>query len=527
MQNVPPCQPLSDLLDEADRQRCALDTSDPRLNLLVKGLCYDSRRLEPGDAFFAYQGRSADGHAHIASAVDRGAALVVATKAVPQALVPVLVHSDPKSLMGKMARARYRDPASKMTLVALTGTNGKTTTAHLVASILAAHLGQAGLMGTLGAAVVREQKGAIEVGPYAEGAGLTTPEAPDALAQLAAWHSRNIQAAVMEASSIALCEGRLTELPADVSVLTNISHDHLDYHGSMQAYRQAKGTLFRCGTKRTGTRVLPQALAQDADFGGPGALLTYGVCSDGTAPADIEVGPHQNTGRPSALDVRTPRGHFVAHSPLFGRFNQENIAAAIAVAIALGVPDAAIQRGLSTMAAVPGRLQQVLPSAAVQAPGSASDLPLVLVDFAHTPDALQRVLDAVRPLRLGRVLLVVGCGGDRDPGKRPVMGQVAAQADAIWITSDNPRSEDPGAIAASMVTGLSCVPGAKERTAVQLDRAKAIAQAVHQAKANDVVLIAGKGHEPYQLIAGIKWPFDDRACAQAALDIWRPRESQP
>jgi UDP-N-acetylmuramyl-tripeptide synthetase len=460
-----------------------------------------------------------DGHDHAPAAAAAQAALVVAARPLVLGATPVLVHPDPKALMGRLAKALYGDPARSMRLVAITGTNGKTTTAHLCASMLAAHDGQAGLLGTLGAATVRAQRGG---GPqtiaYDTGPGLTTPEAPDLLAQLHRFLAHGITLVAMEASSIALCEGRLDQTPVDVAVLTNISRDHLDYHGTLQAYEAAKVRLFAAHRKDTAVAVLPLTYALTPPWQHLPRTLTYSAepLVKGAPQAQLQRLEAAAGQRVGSLTVATPQGILELQSCLYGRFNEENVLAAVAAAQALGISGEAIAQGLQDMAPVPGRLQHIHSAQA------ADPEPLVLVDFAHTPDALARVLDAVRPLTKGRLHLVVGCGGDRDPGKRPVMGAVAARADRVWITSDNPRSERPEAIAQAMVEGLEGAPGAPPFV-VQLDRARAIADAIDGAHPHDVVLIAGKGHEPYQLIAGIKWPFDDRTCAQEALCAWHHR----
>ena len=518
-------QTLADLLSQKDRELCGLAPDDGRLSLRIAGLSYDSRRLQPGEIFFAYQGHVHDGHDH-APAAAAHAALIVAARPLALGTTPLLIHPDPKALMGRMADAFYGYPAQSMRLVAITGTNGKTTTAHLCASILAAHDGQAGLLGTLGAAIVRASSGG---GPqsisYDVGEGLTTPEAPDLLAQLSRFRAQGITAVAMEASSIALCEGRLAQTPVDVAVLTNISRDHLDYHGTLEAYELAKTRLFVAHRKSTGVAVLPLGYADKALWQVAGQRLTYSA----DLPTNHGPGAHVQRLAPRGdeaighLRVATPKGVLEVQSSLYGRFNEENVLAAVAAALACDVPTAAIVEGLRDLAPVPGRLQHI--SAAMEGATNPPPEPLVLVDFAHTPDALARVIEALRPLAKGRLHLVIGCGGDRDPGKRPVMGQIAARADRVWITSDNPRSESPEAIAQAMVVGLQGAPGAPTPYEVELDRARAIAHAISQATVGDVVLIAGKGHEPYQLIAGKKWPFDDRTCAQKALCAWHQRGS--
>ena len=517
-------QTLAELLSQQDRELCGIAPDDGRLSIAVGGIRYDSRLVAPGDIFCAYRGHVHDGHNHAPAAAAAQAALIVAARPLDVGATPVLIHPDPKALMGRLADAFYGYPARSLQLVAITGTNGKTTTAHVCASMLAARYGQAGLLGTLGAATVRAQPGGgAQVTDYATGPGLTTPEAPDLLAQLHRFVAQGIQAVAMEASSIALCEGRLRQTPVDVAVLTNISRDHLDYHGTMQAYEAAKAQLFVAHRKPNGVGVLPWAYAQTPPWQDLAQTHTYSAepAADGAPKACLQrLAPEGAQEGAGHLTVATPQGVLQLRSPLYGRFNEENVLAAVAAALALGIPGEAIAQGLRDMAPVPGRLQ---PVRSAQSAADGAPEPLVLVDFAHTPDALARVLEAVRPLAQGRLHLVVGCGGDRDPGKRPAMGAVAAQADRIWITSDNPRSERPEAIAQAMVQGLQKATAAPPPFVVELDRARAIASAINQAEAGDVVLIAGKGHEPYQLIAGKKWPFDDRTCAGEALAAWHPR----
>ncbi len=468
----------------------------------VTGLAYDSRRVRPGDVFFGLGGQRLAGSRFVADAFAAGAAAAVLPRAaVPPEGARALVRvDDPRLALAQAAAQFHGHPTRALAVVGVTGTNGKTTTTWLVESVLRAAGRRTGVIGTIGARLDGETR-AI---------GFTTPEAPELQALLADMRARGAEAVTLELSSHALHQHRCHGVECDVTVFTNLTHDHLDYHGTLDAYLDAKLMLFdgRNGATAKATVALvnaddpaaPQVIAA-ARRGGQ-RVVRFGASPD----SEIRIARAEPT--PRGLDVAlATEGDTVALAlPMLGRHNAWNAAAAWGAARALGVAPEAIVRGLAAATAVPGRLERVEAGQPFE----------VVVDYAHTPDALARALSAARAHATARVLLVFGCGGDRDRGKRPVMGRVAREgADRVWVTSDNPRSEDPAAIAAEVAAG------AGGEAAVVLDRRAAIGAALAAAAAGDVVLIAGKGHETTQTIGDRVLPFDDRAVAREALEALR------
>jgi len=463
----------------------------------VTGLALDSRRVRPGDAFFALAGVRDDGARFVPAAIAAGARVVVGGPGTRAAGVTVVESPDPRRALAAMSCRFHGEPSRAMKVAAVTGTNGKTTTTYLLEAIFAAAGWRAGLVGTTGIRVAGEPR------PSA----FTTPEAPELQALLAEMRDRGVAAVAMEASSHALAQRRTYGLACDAAVFTNLSQDHLDYHGTMEAYLDAKLMLFDGRNGGAGKRAVAVVNADDATAGrveaaaaaGGLALVRYGAA----AAADVRL--EAVAPGPAGLRIRLA-AHGARHDvalPMLGRFNAHNAAAAWACALALGARAGAIERALGAFGGVPGRLESV-----------AGARPFaVVVDYAHTPDALERALAACREHARGRVLCVFGCGGDRDRGKRPKMGGIAARlADRAWVTNDNPRTEDPAAIADEIVAGA---PGG--RLAVMLDRRAAIAAALSEAREGDVVLVAGKGHETTQTIGAEVLPFDDRAVARELL----------
>jgi UDP-N-acetylmuramoyl-L-alanyl-D-glutamate--2,6-diaminopimelate ligase len=469
----------------------------------------DSRQVRPGDAFIAWPGAATDGRRFVRDALDAGAAVAVVERDGIEGFglddPRVLAVPGLKARAGAIAAAGCGHPSAFLDVVAFTGTNGKTSSAWWMAQLLSACDHPAGVVGTLG--VGRPEDGLVPT-------GLTTPDPVLFQSTLRDFVDQGLDACAIEASSIGLVEGRLNGTSIRVAVFTNFTQDHLDFHGSMQAYWDAKALLFRwTGLQAAVLNVddprgaeLRQSLA-DTDLD----LWTVGIDGDARLSArDLEF-----THAGMAFTV-VERG---AHSPetterrlslpLVGRYNVHNLLGVIAAARALDVPLAQAVMACERLTPVPGRMEQAEPDAA--------DAPLVLVDYAHTPDALEKALEAVQPLasrRGGALWVVAGCGGDRDATKRPKMAAVAERAaQQVVLTSDNPRSEDPQAILQQMVAGLSRPDVAR----VVVDRAQAIALAVQQASAADVVLIAGKGHETYQEIQGVKTPFSDIEQARTAL----------
>ncbi len=459
---------------------------------------YDSREVNPRDLFVAVSGLKQDGHAFVEAAARRGALAAVVERFVPGADLPQIRVPDARRALAILAGEETGHPSRELVLAGVTGTNGKTTTAHLIRAVFEEAGMKAGFIGTVG----------YEFGGHVEPAPHTTPEAPDLMRMLRDWRARGATAVAMEVSSHALALERTYGLAFDVGVFTNLTQDHLDFHGTLESYRDAKARLFRSETRGDRTKRFTGAVNVDDPVGGwikeraDGPVLGFGTRPEADVRAEgVEVRPDGTSFR-----IREPmKGEVTPVSlRLRGAFNAMNGLAAFAAGRALGIPRASIVAGLEKVASVPGRLEPVDEGQRFQ----------VLVDYAHTPDALQRALEAVRAFKPARVLCVFGCGGDRDKGKRPLMGAVAARlADRVILTSDNPRSEDPESILRAIeggvrgTTNVSTIP----------DRTKAINAAIDACAPGDALLIAGKGHETYQIIGSKTLPFDDREVAREAL----------
>lgn len=477
--------PLSTLLD--------MSLAD---DVRVSGITLDSRQVRPGDVFLALAGSVHDGRAFMEQAVASGAVAVVAEAPaggfvdalpVPLVEIPELSHE-----AGAIAARFHGDPTRTMRVVGVTGTNGKTTTSSLVAQLLRALGRSCGVIGTLGATLDDSVAAAAN----------TTPDPVALQRQLAAWLGEGVRDVAMEVSSHALVQGRINGVRIETAVFTNLSRDHLDYHGSMAAYARAKMGLFTREGLRFGVINADDAYAASlrALAAGRCELLSYSASGD--AKADIRVDGVVFDRGLARGRIETPWGHGELHSPLPGDFNVGNLAAAITCAVLGGHDLDRVLAAVPALRPVPGRLQAIPNSLGIQ----------VLVDYAHTPDALEQVLRAIRPQVTGALVTVFGCGGDRDTGKRPLMGRVACQgSDRVIITSDNPRGEDPAAILADIAAGCS------GEFSLEIDRAAAIARAIDGAAPGDCVLIAGKGHEDYQLVEGRRLYFSDAEQARAAL----------
>jgi UDP-N-acetylmuramoyl-L-alanyl-D-glutamate--2,6-diaminopimelate ligase len=474
----------------------------------VRGVRHDSRAVRPGDLFVARRGEKVDGARFVSDAVARGAAAVMAARGAldeVEARVPVLLVDDPAAALGYAASAVYGHPSFSLDVVGITGTNGKTTTAHLVRAAIDGALGRpsCGVLGTVGHSFD---------GWRAE-AEHTTPEADDVARTMAAMRARGATHVVMEVSSHALELGRVRAVRFRVAALTNLTQDHLDFHGSMAAYAAAKARLF--------TELGPGAVVLNVDdaFGrelvGRVKAPLIRVSARVGADADVVPTSARVDARGIAATVRTPDGEVSLASRLVGAHNLENLLLALGIACALDLELPRAAQALSAEAGAPGRLERC---------DEEGDDLTALVDYAHTPDALARALDAVRAVTRGKVWCVFGCGGDRDPTKRGPMGEaVARRADVAIVTNDNPRTEDPQVIAGAVVAG---VRGAGKEPVVELDRRKAIDLAVRSASGGDVVLVAGKGHEDYQIVGTVKHPFDDRTETRRALQARRQGRGQ-
>jgi UDP-N-acetylmuramoyl-L-alanyl-D-glutamate--2,6-diaminopimelate ligase len=477
-------------------------------------LSSDSRRINAGDIFLAYPGDANDGRNYIAQAIERGASAVLYDDAAPFAWneswrVPHLGVADLKRAGGDIAAHWYGKPDADMYSVAVTGTNGKTSCTQWLACSLSQLGGPAAVIGTLGVGLYR-------LGRHSglNATGYTTPDAVMLQRELAALRRQGATALAIEASSIGLDQGRLNGMHFDVALFTNLTRDHLDYHGTMQAYEAAKAKLFDWPTLQHAVINLDDEmgvrLAQTLQQRTP-RIGVMGYTLAGNSVPDLpmlEASDIRYSHTGTVFQLRSPAGSAQVRTQLIGQFNVGNVLGIAGVLWAKGVPWSDIIEALESLEAVPGRMQQL----------GGHDAPLVLIDYAHTPDALEKALATLRQVaqqRGGKLWCVFGCGGDRDPGKRSVMGAVSLNADKVVVTSDNPRSEEPREIIAQMREGM----GAAEPENIQVieDRAAAILWAVKHAGRPDVILLAGKGHEDYQEIKGRKLPFLDADHAALAL----------
>ena len=479
----------------------------------VQALWADSRRVGAGDGFIAWPGGVHDGRAFVAQALAQGAQACLVEQDGLDAHWPwvqadderVLAVPGLKAASGPIAAAFYQEPSQALRVVAYTGTNGKTSSAWWCAHALEA-LGQSTrLVGTLGMGA-----------PHAlDSTGMTTPDPVRLQAALRAWVDDAANVCVMEASSIGLAEHRLDGTHIEVAVLTNFTQDHLDYHGTMAAYWDAKQALFDWPGLRAAVVNLDdpqgQALWRHLANRPALALWTYGAPERGVGEQHLSA--QGITAAPEGMRFEVCAGaqRWPFPWPVVGRYNIDNLLGVLATLCALGFELADAVKACAALPPVPGRMQGV----------GGVHQPRVVVDYAHTPDAVAQALQALRPLaqaRQGQLMVVLGCGGDRDRSKRPAMAAAAqAHADGVWLTSDNPRSEDPLTILEDMQQGLRD----PATVSVIVSRAQAITQAVTQAQAQDVILIAGKGHEDYQEIQGVREPFSDLGVAQAALQLRR------
>jgi len=484
-------------------------------DIMVSGLTQDSHALRAGDAFVALAGAKHHGIEFAPQAVGRGASAVIAeTRAAdPHATLggaPVVWIDDLRLRLGEIAAHFFGDPSAAMTVVGVTGTSGKTSTVQLLAQAFTQLGKRAATIGTLGAGM----HGAIHAGER------TTPDVIRVHGLMAEFRDAGATDVAMEVSSHALDQHRVDGIHFDVAVFTNLTRDHLDYHGTMEAYGAAKAKLFAWPNLRAAVINVDDAFGQALAIGfqknqrHPGHGLAGSQihgrekllrCGIDTADADIRAGDVRT--HSDGIDFRlvTPWGEAPVHSALLGRFNVANLLAVAGVLGALDVPFAQIRAALEALQPINGRMNRL----------GGGALPLVVVDYSHKPDALEQVLAALRAHCNGKLVCVFGCGGDRDVGKRPIMGAIAERmADVVIVTDDNPRGEDGDAIVAQIVAGMR----APERATVERDRARAIDIAIAQARAGDAVLIAGKGHETYQEIGGAKHPFDDLQVARATLE---------
>jgi UDP-N-acetylmuramoyl-L-alanyl-D-glutamate--2,6-diaminopimelate ligase len=482
---------------------------------VIRGISYDSRKVAPGDLFIALRGSVSDGHDYLERAVALGAVALLVEAAPDAKLLTDCVAAvvpDTRRALAPIATRFFGEPGKEVTLIGITGTNGKTSTSYLVESILTRARKRTGLIGTV----------EVRFAGNAQPAVNTTPESLDLQSTLRSMCTLNVESVVMEVSSHGLELGRVEGCRFQVGAFTNLTQDHLDFHQTMEAYRDAKTLLFSRYLARGGLAVVnlddPAAPAMIAAARSANARLVR-VSRDAGSEAEVRLGSAEVRLDGTSALVTLPSGEIEISLPLLGDFNVENMLVACGIACALDIPPATIVAGIAACPQVPGRVERVgadIPAA-----------PTVLVDYAHTPDAVEKVAHTLRPLTSGRLIAVFGCGGDRDRGKRLHMAEaIARHCDRVIATSDNPRTEDPERILADIEQGL----GKLERVAPErlentehayvslVDRRSAIELAIRIAREGDTVLIAGKGHEDYQIIGRERRPFSDGDEARRALE---------
>ncbi|MBI4833978.1 MAG: UDP-N-acetylmuramoyl-L-alanyl-D-glutamate--2,6-diaminopimelate ligase [Planctomycetes bacterium] len=460
----------------------------------ITSVCYDSRQATPGALFVTIKGEATDGHSFIPEAIKRGvAAIITQKKTDTDTNIPQIVVPDTRLALAVISHEFYNQPSSKLKVIGITGTNGKTTTACLIRSVLEAAGNKVGQLGTI----------SYSIGSREIPAPITTPESCDIAYYLSEMFSAGLNYAVMEASSHSLVQKRVYGIKFVAGVFTNLGRDHLDYHKNTDEYLKAKAILFR---------ELPEESTALLNADDPSSnylesitkarVLKYGLTQKSGFSAQIK----SNSLSGLSLIINSPVGEFTVESPLIGQHNAYNILSAVATVYSLGITNAdTIAKGIARLKSVRGRLESVR-----------TDKPFsVMVDFAHTPDALEQTLSSLKPLVKGKLIVLFGCGGDRDKGKRPLMAKAVEQyADMMVLTSDNPRSEDPMAIIEDIKKGLTT-----QNYIVEADRRRAIEKALDSAKEGDLVLIAGKGHETYQIFKNTIKPFDDKAVVEEILGL--------
>ena len=474
----------------------------------VAGLSLDSRQIEPLDCFVALQGEASHGLSYLEQALDAGASAVLTDARYPQenmganARAPVIVIENLRLHLGVIANRFYDYPSCDMTILGVTGTNGKTSVAAILAASLQQRHGAAAYVGTLG----------MGCWPKLNATANTTPDLLSLQRQFATWRELGVEICTLEASSHALAQGRLDGVDFDIAIFTNLSHEHLDYHGSMAAYGESKRLLFEQPLRHAVINI-DDDFGRDLNANIDPSIQTWPYGLDGS----LQDYPTLTTATSVSISldgiemwVRSPVGEGLIKSPLLGMFNVSNLLAAIASLTALGFAFDEISQALIATPPIPGRMQLVNRDLSGN-----SSLPKVIVDYAHTPDGLKQSLSTLREMAAGDVICVFGCGGERDKDKRAMMGGIAEQlADAVIVTSDNPRNESPTEIVSQILAGQK----SPADSLVELDRKKAIALAIGQASSHDVVLVAGKGHEQYQLLEGKCLPFSDLAVCREMLE---------
>ena len=492
----PPRTPLADLVEWIAAAYPGT-TSAGDLSVGVTGISLSSQRCLPGDLYAALPGARAHGVDYAGEAVAAGAVAVLTDPSgaarAPDG-VPLVVVEDPRRLLGRLAARVYGEPATSMRMIGVTGTQGKTTTTRLTEGGLQRSGVRAGVIGTVGTRIDGEDVLT----------SLTTPEAPDLHGLFAVMRERDVAACAMEVSSHALVLGRVDGVVFDVAVFLNLGRDHLDFHADVEDYYRAKASLFTPERARLGLVCVDdehgRRLAQEARI----PVRTFSIVDPS---ADWRVAELARSADRSDFRVLGPGVDVAAGCPLPGDFNVANTLAAVASCGEAGLDADAVARAIADGDGVPGRFERI----------EAGQDFTVIVDYAHKPDAVAAAIETLRPLTVGRVVVVLGAGGQRDPGKRPIMGEIAARlADVLVVTDDNPRNEDPAAIRAALLEGAKAAPGACEVLEIG-DRRQAISEALRRARTGDIVLVAGKGHETGQEVAGVVHPFDDREVVREVL----------
>lgn len=468
------------------------------IDATLSGITYDSRAVEPGALFFALKGENFNGLDFVGEAQRRGAGGVISESGRPSDVhIPWVVVRDARAALASLSAEFYLNPSDKLSVIGTTGTNGKTTTTYLIESIFE-HAGiPTGRMSSVAHRVSSRLEERLSE--------RTTPESSDIQKMLSLMRENDVQVCVMEVSSHALALRRVDHVKFAAAVFTNLTHDHLDFHRTMESYFAAKRGLFTSLINNA-----PAIINNDDEYGKKllsdvRRPLTYGIENK----SDVSVRRLKLSRDGISIEVDTPRGALELSSPLLGKSNAYNVMAAVATGVALDVPFAEIEQGVRGLSSVPGRMEVV---------STLSDDITVVVDFAHTDDALRGLLETVRPLCTGKLVTVFGCGGNRDASKRPLMGAVSEKlSDRTVVTSDNPRFEDPLAIIADIQSGCS---RSNSTWSVVVDRKEAIAKSIRDAGEGDFVVVAGKGHERHQVFGNRQLPFEDVSIARAAL-AWR------
>lgn len=471
----------------------------------VTAVTDDSRAVAAGSLFVAVKGERVDGHEFVGQAMQAGAAAVVAQGAVETGSLPLVRVADSRKALGLLGSRFYGDPSAQLAMIGVTGTNGKTTTTYLCKALLEGIGRRVGLIGTV----------AYQIGSETIPASHTTPGALELQGLLARMIQAGMNSVVMEVSSHALAMDRTAGCEYDAAVFTNLTQDHLDYHGTMEEYFQAKLRLFTGlgGGKKTGQRaIVNMDDPRGAEIRAACRVPVWGYAV--TSKADLKAEQVRLSMNGTTFAAATPAGTFIVESRLVGEHNVYNLLGAIGVALHAGATCDQVREAVSRVSNVPGRFERV----------SAGQDFTVVVDYAHTEDALVRLLAAAQALKTDRIITVFGCGGDRDRGKRPKMGRAAVEhSDIVVLTSDNPRTEDPMAILREVEVGVRDALQGRSHVEYHLvpDRREAIGTAVRLARTGDIVLIAGKGHEDYQIIGTKKFHFDDREVAREAIQQLR------